>query len=103
MGELHAGFGRRLPSDETHRQIPAQICWSFSRGTTDRHGCGSHWPLVARRGNRGGPQRRITRRSGRAMTDTFVAPTDQELRWRARATSIDGIEVELARIWAQPN
>ena len=28
---------------------------------------------------------------------------DQELRWRARATSIDGIEQELARIWAQPN
>jgi glucose-6-phosphate dehydrogenase assembly protein OpcA len=37
------------------------------------------------------------------MTGSFVAPTDQDLRWRARATSIDGIEQELARIWAQPN
>jgi hypothetical protein len=33
----------------------------------------------------------------------FIAPTDKELRWRSRATSIDGIEEELARIWAQPN
>ena len=32
-----------------------------------------------------------------------IAPTPQEMRWRARATSIDGIEEELARIWAQPN
>lgn len=30
-------------------------------------------------------------------------PDKQELRWRARATSIDEIERELARIWAQPN
>ncbi len=30
-------------------------------------------------------------------------PATDELRWRSRATSIDGIEQELARIWAQPN
>jgi hypothetical protein len=34
---------------------------------------------------------------------SFIAPTDRELKWRSRATSIDGIEQELARIWAQPN
>ncbi len=27
----------------------------------------------------------------------------QDMRWRSRATSIDGIEQELARIWAQPD
>jgi glucose-6-phosphate dehydrogenase assembly protein OpcA len=32
-----------------------------------------------------------------------IAPAPEEMRWRARATSIDGIEEELARIWAQPN
>ncbi len=32
-----------------------------------------------------------------------LAPAPQEMRWRSRATSIDGIEEELARIWAQPN
>jgi hypothetical protein len=32
-----------------------------------------------------------------------LAPAPQEMRWRARANSIDGIEEELARIWAQPN
>jgi hypothetical protein len=34
---------------------------------------------------------------------TSIAPNPQEMRWRSRATSIDGIEEELARIWAQPN
>ena len=36
---------------------------------------------------------------------TLVAPTPGEpaLRWRSRARSIEGIEQELARIWAQPN
>jgi glucose-6-phosphate dehydrogenase-like protein OpcA len=27
----------------------------------------------------------------------------EDLRWRSRASSVDGIEQELARIWAQPN
>jgi glucose-6-phosphate dehydrogenase assembly protein OpcA len=34
---------------------------------------------------------------------TFPSLGDQELRWRSRASSIEGIEQELARIWAQPN
>ena len=37
------------------------------------------------------------------MTGSITAPSDQGMRWRSRANSIDGIEVELARIWAQPN
>ena len=39
------------------------------------------------------------RRSRRAP----ARPTEPVLRWRSRANSIDGIEQELARIWAQPN
>jgi hypothetical protein len=35
------------------------------------------------------------------MPTSIVAGED--LRWRSRATSIDGIEQELAHIWAQPN
>jgi len=37
------------------------------------------------------------------LMSSFIAPSDHELRWRSRASSIDGIEEELARIWAQPN
>ncbi len=32
-----------------------------------------------------------------------VLPVDPGLRWRSRATTIDGIEQELARFWARPD
>jgi len=39
--------------------------------------------------------------SGGLVTDIPVRPNEPTLRWRSRAHSIEEVEQELARIWAQ--
>ena len=41
--------------------------------------------------------------TGGAVTDAPVRPNEPILRWRSRAHSIEEVEMELARIWAQSN
>jgi len=38
-----------------------------------------------------------------AVLDAPVRPNEPVLRWKSRAHSIEEVEVELARIWAQSN